>query len=871
MRRCNDNWVNATQILKLCDFPKAKRTKILEKGVQTGEHQKVQGGYGRFQGTWIPLESARNLAREFGIGADLVPVLYIDVDDPNLVIPKKLKPAANSTFTKGGTPVKRKYLKKTREAPKKPRIEELPALPVYVSDYLGALACSNIPNLQDENGVAMHMQRMPFSEARGSNIHDYSQMSGINDHISADSSFRSYVNYLVQAGPGYSGSQQMLQQRQQSLHLQNQHANAPCSVSLMEHLGQQATLYQSNLKSALSHATNETNWSQEDHNRDSDTSISSADVKNAMEYLELSPAAQMLRYFSEDNLPIPHFIYDPTPEFDLNDAIDDEGHTTLHWAASIGNLNLVLLVLSKGANPLVASNYGMNPLSKCITFNNCYDLDNFSSVLDALESCLIHTDVNGRTPLHYVCQFSKVRSKLPSLLHYTESMFKKIISIANRGSTSGLDLFRNVLNHQDINGDTCLHLAARSGCSEMLQVFLKHGARDDLPIALNNLAKSLILQDNPSAHDYSLGDSMSIFERGSQEQKENESSCQKKKPSHKSSMTPVIRNTTNGMGTPTQSRHSHTVTPDTQRTTVQEDDDEEGEDVSDHVSREQLRSLLEESTVDDNKENIFLEGPKNINYGHPSTQKASKFAETTPRLVSSKLTAISQSPAKEYILNPPKIDCTGHLMDKNILQENAKQPHLPVPLTDVISMLHGMVNSFAASCRLELDDLNVEQQRVQIALERTRSEESTFSDNMSILMKKNGLIEVGSLQQATSEAQRTLESYEDDLAAKEKQLVYFMEKYQSKKLNSIIEREVKVSCEEPDDNLVRLDLVVNITKAQLKRERLVQTLIHGMKNHAIDHSMNKYRKLISLSCGLRVEDIDCLIEGIEESLTDGSA
>ncbi|MCV6900843.1 hypothetical protein OE165_27815, partial [Escherichia coli] len=79
-----------------------------------------------------------------------------------------------------------------------------------------------------------------------------------------------------------------------------------------------------------------------------------------MGYLEPSPAAQMLRYFSEDNLPIPHFIYNPTPEFDLNDAIDDEGHTTLHWAASIGNLNLVLLVLSKGANPLVVSNYGMN-------------------------------------------------------------------------------------------------------------------------------------------------------------------------------------------------------------------------------------------------------------------------------------------------------------------------------------------------------------------------------------------------------------------------------------------------------------------------------------------------------------------------------
>ena len=42
MRRCKDDWVNATQILKCCNFPKAKRTKILEKGVQQGLHEKFK-------------------------------------------------------------------------------------------------------------------------------------------------------------------------------------------------------------------------------------------------------------------------------------------------------------------------------------------------------------------------------------------------------------------------------------------------------------------------------------------------------------------------------------------------------------------------------------------------------------------------------------------------------------------------------------------------------------------------------------------------------------------------------------------------------------------------------------------------------------
>lgn len=52
MRRRNDSYMNATQILKVANIDKGKRTKILEKEVLIGEHEKVQGGYGKYQGTW---------------------------------------------------------------------------------------------------------------------------------------------------------------------------------------------------------------------------------------------------------------------------------------------------------------------------------------------------------------------------------------------------------------------------------------------------------------------------------------------------------------------------------------------------------------------------------------------------------------------------------------------------------------------------------------------------------------------------------------------------------------------------------------------------------------------------------------------------
>lgn len=52
MRRRSDSYMNATQILKVAGVEKGKRTKILEKEVALGVHEKIQGGHGRYQGTW---------------------------------------------------------------------------------------------------------------------------------------------------------------------------------------------------------------------------------------------------------------------------------------------------------------------------------------------------------------------------------------------------------------------------------------------------------------------------------------------------------------------------------------------------------------------------------------------------------------------------------------------------------------------------------------------------------------------------------------------------------------------------------------------------------------------------------------------------
>lgn len=52
MRRRSDGYLNATQILKVAGFDKPQRTRVLEREVQKGEHEKVQGGYGKYQGAY---------------------------------------------------------------------------------------------------------------------------------------------------------------------------------------------------------------------------------------------------------------------------------------------------------------------------------------------------------------------------------------------------------------------------------------------------------------------------------------------------------------------------------------------------------------------------------------------------------------------------------------------------------------------------------------------------------------------------------------------------------------------------------------------------------------------------------------------------
>ncbi|ODV87612.1 hypothetical protein CANARDRAFT_26989 [[Candida] arabinofermentans NRRL YB-2248] len=78
MRRLKDSYFNATQILKVVGLDRSKRSRMLENDIYQGTHEKVQGGSGKYQGTWIPYERTVALCRQYEIYEVLKPLLLFN-------------------------------------------------------------------------------------------------------------------------------------------------------------------------------------------------------------------------------------------------------------------------------------------------------------------------------------------------------------------------------------------------------------------------------------------------------------------------------------------------------------------------------------------------------------------------------------------------------------------------------------------------------------------------------------------------------------------------------------------------------------------------------------------------------------------------
>ncbi|KAJ3095130.1 transcriptional regulator swi6 [Physocladia obscura] len=108
MRRISDDWLNATHILKVVGYLKPRRTKILDLEVMQGVHEKVQGGYGGYQGTWVPKNDGIILARRHQVEDILRPIFEFEPKNGDIALAKGDFNAHASNVAKTATATARK-------------------------------------------------------------------------------------------------------------------------------------------------------------------------------------------------------------------------------------------------------------------------------------------------------------------------------------------------------------------------------------------------------------------------------------------------------------------------------------------------------------------------------------------------------------------------------------------------------------------------------------------------------------------------------------------------------------------------------------------------------------------------------------------
>lgn len=70
-----------------------------------------------------------------------------------------------------------------------------------------------------------------------------------------------------------------------------------------------------------------------------------------------------------------------------------------------------------------------------------------------------------------------------------------------------------------------------------------------------------------------------------------------------------------------------------------------------------------------------------------------------------------------------------------------------------------------------------------------------------------------------------------------------------------------------NDNANEFELALELTRLQFNRRKIVENILTELTEQSINKKMNNYRRLISISCDLKFENIDELVDEIEADLS----
>jgi len=488
MRRQNDSWLNSTQILKVAGVDKGRRTKILEKEIQTGEHEKVQGGYGKYQGTWIPFERGVEVCRQYGVEEVLHKLLThnmrqdgcpsTDIDTPTkeqamAAQRKRMYNASAETRTNGVAGTFFKNISST------------------ASQAVAAISKARFdsPAPRNRNG-----------NMRAPSFNRQSSMQSMDDFPgNSQQSFAS--DYAQNADSAYST------QNSHSQHINGEGSEPPrkrpriaMTPSDSFGYGNSMDMYAGTFPGSPTEPNESFIYSQAGVNADSPSNDGFGPLRPLP--FEVSPEAEHKRSMLMGLFMDPsagdhskHEMLRSLTPLELDMPIDTQSHTALHWAATLSRMPLLRTLIGAGANPFRVNASGETPLMRACVVTNSMDLNSFPELLDVLGGTIDVRDDKGRTVLHHIAVTSAVKGRNIASRYYLESLLEWVVrqgsapSSQNPPGTNGTvaplsapakmgigRFMSEIVNAQDHCGDTALNIAARIGNRSIISQLLEVGA-----------------------------------------------------------------------------------------------------------------------------------------------------------------------------------------------------------------------------------------------------------------------------------------------------------------------------------------------------------------------------------------------------------
>ena len=199
-------------------------------------------------------------------------------------------------------------------------------------------------------------------------------------------------------------------------------------------------------------------------------------------------ADALLDYFMLSSSDAPLNLEPPQlPEgYEVEWRVDGQKHTALHWAAAMGDMEIVRTILNRGADVFARNERGDTPLIRAVLFTNNYEKETMPKILSLLQATIEEPDYLNSTILHHIAMLTTSRQKKKCARYYLDVLLTKL------SETMDQRRFLNFINKQDSNGDTALHIVIRHDATKCIRALQGRAAAGDIPNHNNETADSML-------------------------------------------------------------------------------------------------------------------------------------------------------------------------------------------------------------------------------------------------------------------------------------------------------------------------------------------------------------------------------------------